>query len=309
MNETARRAAGVMLFGLTVATGLLFVATPVAIGQAQPIDENHFRCYIVSQQTPQPAEAITLEDQFTTAPVPVMVGEPVMFCVPTAKTAGTVVFPIEDEQEHFTLYTAPSTATPRDVLISDQFGTDVPWHLTTPRYVMVPTAKTIDGQTFDDRDNMNHYWCYEASGPGANERVTLDDQFGGPDQVRVARPTLLCTPAEKVHNGNTFDIEDEDLHLACYEIHGKQKTQQFTFTAENQFETDEFQIAAWEMLCAPAEKQLTTAPFAPFALAPTLAGPANRPAVGGGESPVKSGPLYCRAAGTGVKCSVGVPHA
>jgi hypothetical protein len=59
-----------------------------------------------------------------------------------------------------------------------------------------------------------------------------------------------------VHNGQTFPIEDEELHLACYEIHGKQKTEQFTLTAENQFENDQFQTAAWEILCAPAEKTL-----------------------------------------------------
>jgi hypothetical protein len=59
-----------------------------------------------------------------------------------------------------------------------------------------------------------------------------------------------------VHGNDTFPIEDEDLHLACYEIHGKQKTQQFTFGVENQFEEDQFQSGPWEILCAPAEKSL-----------------------------------------------------
>lgn len=86
--------------------------------------------------------------------------------------------------------------------------------------------------------------------------ATLEDQFSGPDDVRVTTPTLFCNPAEKVHDGETFRIEDEDLHLACYEIHGKQKTEQFTIGVENQFETDMFQTAAWEILCAPAEKAL-----------------------------------------------------
>jgi len=221
-----------------------------------PTNENHFRCYIISQQTPQAAPTITLDDQFTTAPQPVEVGEPLMFCPPTAKTHGQQVFEIEDENEHYTLYPAPGPASPQTVLITDQFGTDVPWRLTTPKYVLVPTAKTIGGVTFDDRDDLNHYWCYEASGPRVGARVTLDDQFGGPDTVRVTTPTLLCTPAEKVHAGETFRIEDRNLHLACYEIHGKQATEQFTFTAENQFETDQFQTAAWEILCAPAEKSL-----------------------------------------------------
>jgi len=239
------------------AVSLVFAMMGVGAALAQPLsDENHFRCYVVSQQTPQPAEAITLDDQFTAGAVSTLVGEPVMFCAPTAKTVGGETFPIENEEQHYTLYTAPGRATPQTVLVTDQFGTDVPWQLTTPKYVMVPTAKTIDGQTFDDRDGMNHYWCYEASGPRVGARGTLEDQFSGPDNVRVTTPTLLCTPAEKVHDEETTQIEDEDLHLACYEIHGKQKTENVTFTAENQFETDEFQIAAWEILCAPAEKTL-----------------------------------------------------
>jgi hypothetical protein len=106
--------------------GLAVLAVTGGSAPAQgPTDEQHFRCYIVSQQTPQPAQTITLEDQFTTAPEQVMVGEPVMFCPPTEKTIGDEVFPIEDEEEHYTLYTAPSEAAPRDVLVTDQFGTEV----------------------------------------------------------------------------------------------------------------------------------------------------------------------------------------
>ncbi len=223
---------------------------------APPSDENHFRCYIVSQQTPQAAETITLDDQFTTTPVTVTVGEPVMVCAPTAKTVGGETFPIEDEEEHFVLYSAPDVAAPRSVLVTDQFGEGVTWEVTTPKYVLVPTAKTVGGETFDDRDNQNHYWCYEANGPRVGVRATLDDQFSGPDAVRVTTPTLFCNPAAKVHGDEEFPILDEELHLACYEIHGKQKTEQHMIGVENQFETDVFQTAAWEILCAPAEKAL-----------------------------------------------------
>jgi hypothetical protein len=241
-------------FGIAIAQigAMTLIAAPVSA--QPPSDENHFRCYIVSQQTPQPAEAITLDDQFTDGPVATRVGEPVMFCPPTAKTVGEETFPIEDEQEHYTLYTAPSAAEPRTVLVTDQFGTEVPWHVTTPKYVMVPTAKTTGGATFADFD-INHYWCYEANGPRVGVRATLADQFTTTD-VRITTPTLLCAPAEKEHDGVTFPIEDEDLHLACYEIHGKQKVEQFRLTAQNQFETDVFQTGPFEILCAPAEKTL-----------------------------------------------------
>jgi hypothetical protein len=251
MRRPVHRGFGLALIGLTI----LLVGGAPAPAQP-PSRENHFRCYIVSQQTPQPAETITLEDQFTTAPETVTVGEPVMICAPTGKTVGDQEFPIEDEEEHYVLYNAPGVASPRSVLVSDQFGTDVPWQVTTPKYVLVPTAKTFAGETFDDRNRMNHYWCYEANGPRVGVQAVLEDQFSGPDSVRVTTPTLLCNPAEKVHGGETFPIEDEELHLACYEIHGKQKTQQFMVGVENQFEEDVFQTAAWEIICAPAEKAL-----------------------------------------------------
>jgi hypothetical protein len=251
MRRRVPPAIALSFLGLAV----LVVAAGSASAQGRT-DQNHFRCYIVSQQTPQPPVAITLDDQFTTAAEPVTVGEPVMICPPTEKTVGDEVFPIDDEQEHYTLYTAPSEASPRNVFVTNQFATEAPWRVTTPKYIMVPTAKTIGEVTFDDRDDMNHYWCYEANGPRVGVRATLDDQFSGPDNVRVTAPTLLCNPAEKMHAGERFPIEDKDLHLACYEIHGKQKTEQFTVGVENQFETDTFQTGPWEILCAPSEKTL-----------------------------------------------------
>jgi hypothetical protein len=251
MRRRIPRGLAPVLVGMTVLLG-----DGAAAPAQPPSDENHFRCYIVSQQTPQPAVSITLDDQFTDGPESVRVGEPVMVCAPAAKTVGGVVFPIEDEEEHYVLYNAPGVASPRNVLVTDQFGTGVTWRVTTPKYILVPTAKTIGGETFDDRDDMNHYWCYEANGPRVGVRATLEDQFSGPDNVRVTTPTLLCNPAEKEHAGETFPIEDEELHLACYEIHGKQKTQQFMIGVENQFEEDVYQTGPWEILCAPGEKAL-----------------------------------------------------
>ena len=256
MQRKARRVARLALAGLLAAVGIWLVGPGVALGQGGPTDENHFRCYIISSQTPQPAQSITLDDQFTSEPVSTLVGEPVMICAPTAKTVGEDEFPIENEELHYALYPAPAPASPRNVLVTDQFRGDALWKITTPKYVMVPTAKTVGGVTFDDIDNQNHYWCYEASGPRVGARVTLDDQFNGPDNVRVTTPTLFCAPAEKVHGQDTFPIEDEELHYACYEIHGKQKTQQHTLGAANQFEEDEWQTGPWEILCAPAEKAL-----------------------------------------------------
>jgi hypothetical protein len=229
----------------------------------QPGEEIHFRCYIVSQQTPQAPVTITLDDQFTDGPETTTVGEPVMFCVPTEKTVAGEVFPIPEdpeEQPHYTLYNAPGVASPRTIQVTDQFG-EAEWQVTTPKYVLVPSTKTINGVTFggDVFDRLNHYWCYEANGPRVGVQATLEDQFSGPDEVRVTTPTLFCNPAEKVSPAGRFRIEDRRLHLACYEVHGKQATEQFTFTVHNQFEDDEYQITSWEIFCAPAAKEIPSA--------------------------------------------------
>lgn len=244
------------LVALGIASLLLPLLAVGGVLAQPPADENHFRCYIVSQQTPQPAETVTVEDQFTDGPATVTVGEPVYVCAPTEKTIGGNVTEIENEEQHYALYTAPAEANPRSILVTDQFRTDAVWRVTTPKYIMVPTAKTVGGVTFDDVNDSQHYWCYEANGPRVGVRATLEDQFSGPDNVRITTPTLFCNPAEKVHNGTTFEMEDDELHYACYEIHGKQKTQQFTIGAENQFEDDTWQTGPWEIICAPAEKTL-----------------------------------------------------
>ena len=58
------------------AFGLMVLAQPA---QAQPPvdfeEETHFRCYTVSNQTPEPANLVTLDDQFL-PPTTLSVDEP-----------------------------------------------------------------------------------------------------------------------------------------------------------------------------------------------------------------------------------------
>jgi hypothetical protein len=82
---------------------LLIVAVPIA--RAQPVDfeeETHFRCYTVSNQTPEPANLVTLDDQFR-PPTTLSVDEPELFCPPTSKNG----LEIEEPEEHLTTYNAP----------------------------------------------------------------------------------------------------------------------------------------------------------------------------------------------------------
>jgi hypothetical protein len=229
------------------AFGLLVLAQPA---QAQPPvdfeEETHFRCYTISNQTPEPANLVTLDDQFL-PPTMLSVDEPELFCPPTSKNG----LEIEEPDEHLTTYNAPAPLEP-DLSVSteDQFGPRT-LRVIGARELYVPTQKLVGDLDFPDE--LNHYWCYEAEGPRVRQRVTLEDQFGT-DTVRVERPHRFCNPVEKTFMDETFPIEEEEVHLTCYEIFAPQKTEAQTFGVFNQFEEDTFTITSFQLLCVPAEK-------------------------------------------------------
>jgi hypothetical protein len=225
---------------------ILAVAVPTAWAQKVDFEEEtHFRCYIVSQQTPAPARTVTLKDQFQTATL--TVDEPLQFCAPTSKDGAT----IEEEEEHLTMYGAARELVPHlTVVTEDQFG---PRTLTAvgARVLLVPTQKLVGG--LGEPKKLNHYWCYDVTGPPVGKSVTLKDQFGT-DTVRVEQPDLFCNPVEKTVAGKTFKIEEREVHLTCYDIKGPQRTQATAAPVKNQFEQDTFTITAFELLCVPSAK-------------------------------------------------------
>jgi hypothetical protein len=228
------------------AFSLMVLAQPA---QAQPVDfeeETHFRCYTVSNQTPEPANLVTLDDQFL-PPTMLAVDEPELFCPPTSKNG----LPIEEPDEHLTTYNAPWPLEPDlSVRTEDQFGLRT-LQVIGARELFVPTQKLVGDLDFPNR--LNHYWCYEARGPKVGQTVTLDDQFGF-DTVRVERPHRFCNPVEKVSEAGRFRIEERQVHLTCYEIFGPQATTAQTFGVLNQFETDVFTVTSFQLLCVPAAK-------------------------------------------------------
>jgi hypothetical protein len=227
----------------------LFLAVAVPVAQAQRVDfekETHFRCYTISNQTPEPTNLVTLDDQFL-PPTMLSVDEPELFCPPTSKNG----LEIEEPEEHLTTYSAPLPLEP-DLMVDteDQFGLR-PLRVISARELFVPTQKLVGDLGFPDR--LNHYWCYEASGPKVGQTVTLADQFGT-DTVRVERPHRFCNPVEKVSEAGRFRIEERAVHLTCYEIFGPQRTEATTFGVFNQFETDLFTVTSYQLLCVPSAK-------------------------------------------------------
>jgi hypothetical protein len=251
-----------MLHRLSIAAplaGMLVIATPSVEAQKK-VDffaETHFRCYVVSQQKPQPATAITLADQFREN-VPLEIDEPLLFCPPVSKEG----LSIEEPEEHLTVYAAATNLSPHLIVeTQDQFGTRT-LELVGARVLLVPTQKlTVDGVpiSLDFPDDLNHSWCYEANGEPVDQVVRLDDQFRTGDTVRVEQPVYFCNPVEKTRaTGGRRDevtrIEEEEVHLTCYDIHAPQSTKARKVGVTNQLEKDVFTITAFELLCVPAAK-------------------------------------------------------
>jgi hypothetical protein len=209
--------------------------------------ETHFRCYIVSKQTPEPAKTVTLRDQFI-PDATLTVDEPLQFCAPTSKDGAEILEP----EEHLTMYRASQELTPNlTVFTEDQFGPRT-LEVVGARVLLVPTQKLVGDLEFPRR--LNHFRCYEANGERPRVSVTLEDQFGS-DTVRVEQPELFCNPVEKIRDGERFRILERRVHLTCYDIHAPQRTTATQVGVMNQLETDTFTVTSFELLCVPSEKQ------------------------------------------------------
>jgi hypothetical protein len=247
MKRTLHLVVGVMFLGLLFAVGV-----PTAQAQVIFEEETHFRCYIVSEQTPQEAVTVTLTDQFL-ADVTLTLDEPLQFCNPTTKVRDGVTTPILAPEEHLTMYGAhQEILTPLLVETEDQFGPRT-LEVVGARVVLVPTEKNQGGVP----TALNHYWCYQADGERVRERVDLEDQFRM-DTVRVERPKLFCNPVVKTRDGVATPIVEADVHVTCYEIHGPQGPKPDPFDISNQIEEDTFNVTAFELLCVPSAKGAVT---------------------------------------------------
>jgi hypothetical protein len=216
-------------------------------------EETHFRCYIVSQQTPRSATSVTLTDQFLTETIEI--DEPLQFCAPTSKNG----LPIAEEEEHLTMYGAAANLSPHLIVrTQDQFGLRT-LEAVGARVLLVPTQKVAVGGVptkLREPDKLNHFWCYEVNGEPVDKDVTLEDQFRR-DTLRVEQPVLFCNPVEKRFAPGpkgVAKIEEPEVHLTCYDLHGPQRTEATKVDIKNQFETDTFTITSFELLCVPSAK-------------------------------------------------------
>jgi hypothetical protein len=254
MQRTVRPVAVWALLGLvTLAASLL--AGQLIAAAAPELRLDHFKCYGAKEERPDPAEPVTLRDQFGVLRVRVL--DVALLCNPVEKQHAGTVTPIQDPDAHLTFNEiVPSEQVDRRLVeVTNQFGRQR-LAIGQPRYLAVPTRK----YPHEAPKGLDHFACYEAAGREIGDPVGLRDQFHA-DEARVVRPELLCNPATKWHQDQVFEVEHPEAHLTCYTLLPQRRPPVNAVRIENQFERDTLSIDVSRLLCAPSlKRELTPTP-------------------------------------------------
>ena len=107
--------------------------------------------------------------------------------------------------------------------------------------------------TPDSGPSIDHLVCYKVKENSKlpNEVVTLEDQFGFQDDVRVKKATLLCAPADKNGEG----IANANVHMTCYDIKSKQNPK-LDVLVSHQFGEQGLEVKKAKLLCLPSSKEV-----------------------------------------------------
>jgi hypothetical protein len=100
---------------------------------------------------------------------------------------------------------------------------------------------------------VDHYTCYDAQEVTRFQQrnVTLDDQFGPPDTMKVRKPTSLCTPVDKNGEGINF----APFHLVCYDV-DENDSANVIVEVTNQFGEQKLRVKNRQTLCVPSTKEI-----------------------------------------------------
>jgi hypothetical protein len=103
--------------------------------------------------------------------------------------------------DHFQCYRIFGTDPPNVVQLKDQFSTDIV-QVNRARLLCAPVAKThLQGTPPPQPFTGDHLKCYEVDPHHAavqNNLVTLRNQFGIEQHVKIERAEFLCVPTEKI---------------------------------------------------------------------------------------------------------------
>jgi hypothetical protein len=234
---------------------------------------DHFLCYKSFGKFLR--EEVNLFDQFdTNEGINFDVLKPKMFCNPAIKPELDPLAMLEPGPHYLSYKINEAHREPRHerkmAEVQNQFGTMIV-ETFKPDRLMVPSGKSLDLAIPPaipvPGPNTNHYKCYtvKATGFQSPGDVAVLDQFTDDDgkKLGIVRPTRLCNPVEKTHNGViTPIIEDpnnEFDHLMCYSVRagaGERLHKKTNVLSNNQFREEKLVLKRELEFCVPTKKTL-----------------------------------------------------
>jgi hypothetical protein len=271
---------------LAASVGLMGITSP---SLAQVYNVDHYKVYD-NDDVPVIGESFTLMDQFRNVPPePLLIEQDMVvdfYSPPVVKEHAPTDPNLINLQKPLVHYAwnrldEPIAQPYRWVWIENQFGKQL-WGIQDAEYVLSPSSKAIcvGGPTpgaactgspgqgscgiaglciLGPIPDEDHYLCYDVQYQNPTHPIdpgllNLEDQFHQENNVSVGKAQYVCNPAEKVHNAETFPIQNPDDHLACYKI--DEDPFAVTIDEDQQFGTDALSITNAKMLCLPSTKEL-----------------------------------------------------
>jgi len=144
---------------------------------------------------------------------------------------------------------------PSDVIGSTVGGNRYGWHIPQQPANLQFGTLAIDNSrrnSVSPSSLLDHFACYKVSENTKlpNEIVTLEDQFGFQDNVKVEKAKMLCVPVSK----NGEEIINAKIHLTCYDTKSKQKSPKLDVLVTHQLGEQELAVKKPDLLCLPSLK-------------------------------------------------------
>ncbi len=235
-----------------------------------PVVREHFLCYKSFGSFLR--EEVNLVDQFEDKNFDVL--KPKMFCNPAIKPVLDAGVELATNPHYLSYKIKEGHRVPRHerkmAEVQNQFGTMIV-ETFKPDRLMVPSGKSIDLAVPPaipvPGPKTNHYKCYtvRATGFESPGDIAVLDQFTDDDgkKLGIVRPTRLCNPVEKTHNGVITPIlEEPDIdfdHLMCYSVRagaGERLHKKTKVLSNNQFREEELVLKRELEFCVPTKKTL-----------------------------------------------------
>lgn len=227
---------------------LLAPAEKKEAGSAPPVGLDHYKVYEVRQTkcVDRGNHFVDLQDSLG-EDKQVEVRFPRYFAVPVAKTVGGQRFPIQNAEEHLTIYEIPERKySVGQWQVEDQFGTrDLT--IETSELLCVPSRL----REITPPQGVDHFQIYDVIDQPIDHQLPLRGQFDRASvETRLHRLTHVATAARK----NDEPLVNEDAHFTVYQISQQVADPIRMVQAWNQFGEQQLWIGAAHQMLVPAQR-------------------------------------------------------